>query len=146
MSDAPSAPADLAWLDVGWIASDRCGQVALFTTGGRGPIPVAAMASVDAAEGAIMAMAERGPATSHLAGEPTGCFLDFARRGVFSCDWSDVHRVRAARIHAYELQASPGRPVLVGDLPEPVRQWAEAWRLDCVFGAGTVMPAGPFAP
>lgn len=146
MSDVPSAPADLAWLDIGWIASDRFGQVALFTTGGAGPVPVAAMASVDAAEGAIMAMAERGPATSHRVGEPTACFLDFARRGVFSYDWSDVHRGRAAQIHAYELQASPGRPVLAGALPEPLRQWAEACRLDCVFGVGTVVPAGPFAP
>jgi hypothetical protein len=39
-------------------------------------------------------------------------FIGFARRGLFSFDWADVHRTRDL-VHAYEVQARPVSPVIV---------------------------------
>lgn len=47
------APFVLQDFDIGWVATDALGQVALFTTGGPGPVPDSAIPSIKKGDGFI---------------------------------------------------------------------------------------------
>lgn len=102
-------------LDVTWVAVDRLGRIGVFTTGGQGPIPRVYLRDegmVDRLFDAIDAL----PLVSKqllLSDVPRpDAFIGFARRGLFSFDWADVHRTQGL-VHAYEIQARPVSPVIV---------------------------------
>jgi hypothetical protein len=64
-------------------------------------------------------------------------FVDFAERGLFAYDWSDVHRARRDEISAYELIAVPTSPINVAQLPEDVATFAADVTLrGVIFGTG----------
>ena len=44
-------------------------------------------------------------------------YIHFARRGVISYDWQDVHR-KAGQVDCYELMSRPGNPIHTNDFPE----------------------------
>ena len=56
-------PRDFQGVDAAWLATDAIGQVAIFTTGGEGPIPTTALVSADAAEELVLSL----PETSSMA-------------------------------------------------------------------------------
>jgi hypothetical protein len=118
--------------DYGWIACDAADHVAIFTNAGQGPIPLSTLAlrpDSDQAE----CLAEQLPARGECETNPrarTGCFYEFARRGLYSYDWQDVHRVNAARMAHYELMARPTAPVLVSELPNAVALLAQLPRFE----------------
>ena len=122
--------AEFSSWDLGWIAVDRSEYVAVFTTGGAGPVPPAVIAtpldSVGRVEEAVLAL----PVVSDhglLARVPRpDDFIEFATRGVFSHDWTDVHRRSSEELRAYELQAWPHQPRRLHDLslPDEVRRLA----------------------
>ncbi|RON87203.1 hypothetical protein BK668_17490 [Pseudomonas fluorescens] len=63
-------------IDVGWIATDAIGQVALFTTAGPGPIPYSALPSVENSEEAVLSLPEGADAdlvTSMSGANAFGC-------------------------------------------------------------------------
>lgn len=132
---------NLQGIDAAWIAVDVAGRLALFTTGGAGPVPEAAMPTTGFAEDLVLALPEISevdlPATTHC----PDCFIAFAKRGVFAYDWSDVHRSSPQTLGGYELQAGPCQPLLLTDLSLPLHAIAAATTLCGVsFGASVVFP------
>jgi len=106
-------------VDCIWIASDRNGRLAAFTTGGQGPIPKRALALLAAMEDAIAALPAKTQA--RISSRHSQRYDDelnvLAGRGLFVYDWSDVHRTRAEAIGVYELMAAPAVPALIENLP-----------------------------
>jgi hypothetical protein len=130
-------------VDCCWLASDRAGQLAVFVTGGRGPIPVPALLDtypLNDIEERILALPKASDIDLRIRMPQPDRFVALAERGVFVYDWSDIHRTEAY-IDEYELMALPYRPItldqLPGDLAEAARTvrfasaaFASAWRVD----------------
>ena len=138
-----AVPVDLVlatprFLDRGWLATDRDGHVAVFYTGGEGPIHADADAYDEAAEDALRALPatsafellEENPRPDHVS--------EAARRGLFAYDWADAHRSDPQRIEGYELVARPDRPVHWTELPEPARTAAAAARIEAACGVAVL--------
>lgn len=133
-------PLVLQDFDVGWIASDAIGQVALFTTAGSGPIPASALPSVENSEEWVLSLPELSDVDLVTSMSGANAFVAFAKRGFFAYDWSDVHRTERQALNGYELQNRPLNPLTLFDLPAPLRALAEVTRLSGVtFGVSIVM-------
>lgn len=134
-------PRDFQGVDAAWLATDAIGQVAIFTTGGEGPIPTTALVSADAAEELVLSL----PETSSMdllvtLSRPDG-FVAFSKRGLFAYDWSDVHRTTRQGLGGYALQSRPKAPLSLSDLPDPLRALAAATQIfGVMFGAAIVVP------
>ena len=134
------APFVLQDFDVGWVATDAVGQVALFTTGGPGPVPDSAMPSVENSEEFVLSLPEVSDVDRVTARAGVNAFVEFAKRGFFAYDWSDVHRDAHQALNGYELQYRPLNPLTLYDLPPPLRALAELTRLSNVmFGVAIVV-------
>lgn len=133
-------PLDLQGFDVGWIATDAIGQVALFTTAGPGPIPESAIPSVEHSEEWVRSLPEVSDVNLVTSMPGANAFVAFAKRGFFAYDWSDVHRVAHQALNGYELQYRPLNPLTLYDLPPPLRALAELTRLsNVIFGVAIVV-------
>lgn len=133
-------PLVLQDFDVGWIASDAIGQVALFTTAGSGPIPDSALPSIENSEEWVLSLPELSDVDLVTSMSDANAFVAFAKRGFFAYDWSDVHRTARQALNGYELQNRPLNPLTLFDLPTPLRALAEVTRLSGVtFGVSIVM-------
>jgi hypothetical protein len=127
-------------VDVGWIATDAIGQVALFTTAGPGPIPDSALPSVENSEELVLSLPEVSDVDLVTSMSGANAFVAFAKRGFFAYDWSDVHRSARQALNGYELQYRPLNPLTLFDLPAPLRALAEVTRLSGVmFGVSIVV-------
>ncbi|WP_431703357.1 hypothetical protein [Pseudomonas sp. BR20] len=126
--------------DVGWVATDAVGQVALFTTGGPGPVPDSALPSVENSEEFVLSLPEVSDVDRATARASANAFVEFAKRGFFTYDWSDVHRNSRLALRGYELQYRPLNPQTLFNLPAPLRALAEVTRLsDVTFGAPIIV-------
>ncbi len=133
-------PLDLHDLDLGWVASDAFGQVALFTTGGPGPIPDSALPSVENSEEWVLSLPQVSAVDRATSMPSANAFVEFAKRGFFAYDWSDVHRATHRALRGYELQYRPMSPLTLVDLPAPLRALAEVTRLpDVTFGVSIIV-------
>ncbi len=121
---------DVRGIDSTWFALDADGHVGVFTTGGEGPVPPwLDPAWADAVFDELVTLAARGAhrlvtkdrSPSRYA-DPFQTWKRWADRGFYAYDWSDVHRAPAARLHRYELIASPTRPIGVEPIPEALRR------------------------
>lgn len=130
---------DLTGFDVAWIAVDAAGFVAIFTNAGEGPIPESAEYAVFATEELVLDLPEISEIQLHADVPRPDSFVAFAKRGLFSYDWSDAHRT-ASLFGGYELVARPDRPLSVEELPSILQAYALATRLnDAKFGAAVVV-------
>ena len=127
-------------LDIAWIATDSIGQVALFTTGGTGQIPATALASAESAEQDVLSIQETCDSQLLVSVPRPDSFIDFARRGFFSYDWTDVHRNSSQEIAAYELQAKPTCPLHVSALPAELQAFAASTVFRHVTFGQTLIP------
>jgi hypothetical protein len=124
-------------VDCGWLAVDRDGHVALFFTGGEGPIHGDAGPFDKAADRALRQM----PASSQfelLTDAHPDDVSDAASRGLFAYDWADSRRTSQDGIEGYELVARPDRPIHWTELPEPARTAAAAARVEAEFGVAVL--------
>lgn len=107
-------------IDLTWLAIDGQGFVAAFTTGGCGPIPTSVVCQGDLAYDAFYQAFEYLPKVgdAQILVDSNG-WRDtmWAEKGVYAYDWTDVHRVAAADIHAYELLVAPTHPIKAAQLP-----------------------------
>jgi hypothetical protein len=127
-------------LDVAWIAINAIGQVAIFTTGGEGPIPDTAAVSVENAEEEVAALPEIGDYALLVDVPRPDDYVSFAKRGLFAYDWCDVHRTAGEATGCYELQARPSRPLILSELPSSLKTAASATRIfDLSFGSSLVV-------
>lgn len=136
-----STPEAFRGLDVGWLATDAIGQVALFITAGMGPVPESALASIEDGEEQVLALPQIGGVNWRAQADYSDAFAVFAKRGLFSYDWSDIHRCACNALNAYELKCDPQTPLTLLDLPEPLQVLAQATRFtDITFGVATLIP------
>lgn len=122
-------PEHPAWLDYEWLARDAIGQVAVFTTGGPGPIPASLLrdrARADVVAERLASLPRRGGATLFVSVPRPDDFVRFGEQGLFSYDWADTHRVSAPS-GRYEICARPERPILTGEMPADCRVLLEAF-------------------
>jgi len=118
--------AELQGVDASWLAVDCIGQIAVFTTGGEGPIPQSALPSTLDAEELLLSLNSFSACTLVANLPRPDDFVAFAKRGIFSYDWSDVHRTYSEATGCYELQASPTQPLSIERLPENLQKLAKA--------------------
>jgi hypothetical protein len=128
-------PRELQGIDASWLAVDAIGQVALFTTGGQGPVPNSALESVEFAEELVHSIPETSNCDLFTTCIRPDDFIAFAKRGLFACDWSDVHRTNQELIGGHELLASPLLPIKASSLPPSLNAMTKATILSGVtFG------------
>lgn len=130
-------------IDSCWLASDRDGQLGVFLTRGRGPIPALALLEtypLDGLEERLLALPKASDIERHIQMPRSDPLVAFAERGFFVYDWSDAHRTESY-IDEYELIALPYRPVTLDQVPEGLAEaarfmrfinvvFANAWRVD----------------
>jgi hypothetical protein len=122
-------------IDLPWVAVDATGRLAVFTTGGEGPVPASALQALAAAEAVVAELSIVGGSNLLVDYPWPDDFVAFAERGLYAYDWCDAHRTAAAAKGCYELVAVPLRPVFIGDLPEGLRPPFEATLIaDASFG------------
>ncbi|WP_233840393.1 hypothetical protein [Dyella sp. 2HG41-7] len=114
--------AEYRGLDVVWLAVDRLGQVAAFTTAGEGDIPDSAMIHIGKSEELILSLPEISRVEVDAAYKRSDDFFSFAQRGFFAYDWSDAHRIASRRLGGYELVTRPVSPILLMALPIEVAE------------------------
>lgn len=122
-------------VDYAWLAVDDEGFIAIFMTGGEGPVPNSAQFKagpmLDVEE--LLARApEISECRSHVNYLRPDDFLAAARRGVFAFDWSDVHRTTSETRKVYELIAEPTSPIDLEHLPAALQEIARKTHLSGV--------------
>jgi hypothetical protein len=127
-----SYPSDFDWT---WLAIDKDGHVAVFTTAGCGPIPVDHLNSPRDTfefdvEREINELAERCSAKMLVDLPRPDSFISLAQRGVFTFDWSDIHRSEQESTKMYEAMAVPAKPILISSLPEKIASIATRLSFD----------------
>ena len=136
-----ASPRELHGIDAAWLATDAAGQVAVFTTGGEGPVPESALSSVETAEELVRSLREVSGFDLFAKVNRPDDFIAFAKRGLFSYDWSDVHRTNQHAIDGYELQAQPSSPLAVASLPPSLHSMALATTLSGVTFGQSILSA-----
>jgi hypothetical protein len=111
--------------DWAWLATDKDGHVAVFTTAGCGPIPVDHLNSSHDTfefdvEREISRLAERCSAKMLVDLPRPDSFVTLAQRGFFTFDWFDIHRSEQESTKMYEAMAVPAEPILISSLPEKI--------------------------
>jgi len=124
-------------IEFDWLAVDDRRQVALLTSAGHGPVPLAVLLNVrlvDDARDTVERLPTIGEAvdTTPADGDHTD-WLRSARQGFFAYDWN-------LWPGPYRRHATPTVPVLLDQLPADVRRAAELVRLSPDFlGEGDIM-------
>jgi hypothetical protein len=123
--------------DWAWVTCDRDGHVALFITGGEGPVPVATL-HPDYPLDAELRIDDL-PVMSDVREVTAWPDTDAAERGFFVYFWRDA--TAGPKIDSYELVAAPYRPRTLDTLPDDLAEAArsvrftalsftESWRVD----------------
>jgi hypothetical protein len=123
---------DIEGVDFAWLAVDDEGLVAIFMTGGEGPVPESAKSNAGA-ELDVEELLARAPEVTecrtHVTYPRPDDFLAAGRRGVFAFDWTDVHRTRSQWRQVYELVAEPEFPINLKQLPVTLQALARTTHL-----------------
>jgi hypothetical protein len=136
----PGSPSEVQGLKFDWFARDRIGQLAVFSSAGRGSIPRQTFAASVPYNDLIAAIGRRAtsPAITEFAGE--GCYRDweeFAEYGLFAYDFHDLHRVQMQERAGYDLMYRPSVPATIAEVPEHVASWLPV--IDTVFGTSDLI-------
>jgi hypothetical protein len=119
------------------MAVDRDGRVGVFVTGGQGPVPRLSLLPPRPPVEEIESYLDRLPpcttARLLISLKRPDDFLDFARRGFFAYDWTDVHRANSQALHSYELIAAPDEAVAATELPKEITDLFDGIALDVSF-------------
>lgn len=138
----PTSSFDVEGLEFDWFAQDRTGQLAVFTSAGKGFIPRSVFsASVGPYNDFVSAIANRAVSAAILEFSGDGRFQDwreFAEHGLFSYDFQDLHRVGGEKRDGYDLMYGPSIPATVADLPVHVVSYLPV--LDTLFGNTDIIP------
>lgn len=150
----PTSAKEVEGLEFDWFAQDKNGQLAVFTSAGRGGIPQQVFeASVLPYNDFISIIGARCASLAVLEFKGGGRLDDwrlFAEHGLYAYDFQDVHRIRVQKRDGYDLIYSPSCRAMATDLPNHVALSLPV--IDTVFGASDLVPvtliqlssAGPF--
>ena len=106
--------------DLAFLAVDAAEQIAVFTTGGIAPIPSSVLDHLDIiepVEESLYSLPVLGESSLLLHLPRPDDYIDYARRGMFSYDWQDVHRT-VFFSRSYEIVTQPNVVLLLKDLTE----------------------------
>lgn len=138
----PQSAWECEGLEFDWFCADKNGELAVFTSAGRGFIPPGVFqAGVDACNDFIKCIASRTPCEALLVTHESGSFRDWrllAEHGLYAFDFQDVHRTHSAEKHSYDLIYRPSQPAIVSELSEAAKRG-----LPCVataFSESTFFP------
>lgn len=119
-------------VDYAWLAVDDQHHVAIFFTGGEGPMHATAHPANESAcqiEEQALALPEKSDVRLHVSYPRLEDYIAMAKRGVYAFDWGDVHRTRSAEKGVYELVAEPLMAITLEQLPTELRLIVEATHL-----------------
>jgi hypothetical protein len=125
--------------DYEWYACDGVGHVAVFTTGGAGPIPTTVLGSLKVADflaDSVWKMKPQGKAMMLASLPRPDDYLHFSGCGFFAYDWSDVHRSKNF-LGCYEMLSRPSKPIHLSELPETFRPLLQSTTISNVAFAET---------
>lgn len=129
-------------LEFDWFCADVNGELAVFTSAGKGFIPSSVFeAGVHAYNEFIRCIASHVHCEAQLVTRESGVFRDWkllAEHGLYAFDFQDVHRKGSERKHCYDLIYRPSTPALVSELPELLQR-----QLPCVATAFAESPLFP---
>lgn len=123
-------------IDCVWLATDSMGQLAAIITAGEGPIPESVLAhdfDMMDIERALLDLPVIGEARLIEQIPDPSSFLALSLRGLFVYDWTDLHRLSAEAVRAYELVSVPSVQASLQTLPAELR--GVACEVDAVFGS-----------
>lgn len=127
----------LPGIDHAWLATDDIGHVAIFTTGGEGPMPASAVPEEELAlEDGLLALPVSSGVLMHIAYPRPDDYRALAQRGLYAFDWTDVHRGTSRHQEKYQLVAQPEHALMLEQLPTQLR--AAATRLRGVLFAQAI--------
>lgn len=115
--------------DIFWIASDSLQQVGMFATGGEGPIPLTALPWIHEVEQQVLMLSVVCSVELKVSYPRPDDFVALAQRGLFSLDWTDVHKTLIQKTAMYELVCRPVRPLTVDQLPPSLQVAALATKI-----------------
>jgi hypothetical protein len=102
-----------------WFASDRNGNLGIFSAIMNAPIPESIKVSYENYIKVEEIISSLPKSTSHiLTTNENGNFSDwisYAEKGLFAFDFQDVHRTKNEIKNQYDLIAKPFQPILVND-------------------------------
>jgi hypothetical protein len=114
--------------DCVWVASDHNGHVAVFITGGFGPMPSEVLMEnyipIHCIEDDILEMPVIGQARLFVDVPRPDSFVGLAKRGFFVYDWADCSRISSKRTRVYEIVATPSFPIDFCSLPDNLAELA----------------------
>ena len=117
-------------IDCVWIAADRAGNLGAFITAGMGPIPSVALdfesKSIYEIEAEICLLPVSSTANLLVSVKRPDDYIDFAERGLFVYDWTDVTRTKRESLELYEQVAMPSMPLKLDSLPSNIFSIAES--------------------
>lgn len=136
--------------DIAWFAADHHGHVALFYTAGQGPLPLAhfrnSAYALDPVNQWVMDLPVLGQPIPLIQTAPDAECVQHAAKGLFSYDWTDVHRSHG-RVHQYELLAVPRQPLMLSQLPEEMAQAIQTVRfMNINFANSLLLDVGSLIP
>lgn len=109
-----------SWSEFEWIGIDNSGQIGVFSSASMGYIPPKVFSSYDAyivCDSVLYGLPVF--TNAKLFTKESGRFddwLDFSTKGLFGCDYQDIHR--KLKFDRYDLISIPEKPLLVDALPE----------------------------
>lgn len=121
-----------AWgMEFDWPAIDRDGRVAVFSSGGYGPVPsefIRVDRAVDAALDLVRGLPGLGRSRRTPASGPgdNSSWFELGARGFYVYDWPTHHG-------PYQLICTPSRPLHVSDLPTEVADLARLASFPAAF-------------
>ena len=120
--------------DFEWFAVDRVGHLAFLTSAGFGPVPKVVFKSKPEyfmVREMLLALPFRGDFELRELGPQKRIakdWIEMARRGLFGYDWNPTRTDFALDCHPYEIVAAPKKPLLVSELPSPIKECLVAVR------------------
>ena len=108
--------------DIEWLAVDAEGNVGVFTTGGKGPLPRKGFeeySSEDFSE-TLWSLPKISGSVLLVDLPRPDDYIELAEKGFYTYDWCDVHRTKE-KLNKYEIQTKPTCPIKLNDLPKMIR-------------------------
>ena len=135
-------------LEFDWFAADSLGQLAVFSSAGKGFIPARVFAKGPSSYNDLIAIiGGRSAAGAILEFTGPGHLNDwkvFTEHGLFAYDFQDVHRIRVQHRNGYDLIFRPAAPANISELPNPVSEYLP--RIATIFGSSDLLALAMLGP
>jgi len=130
--------AEFLGIDCSWLASDQAGHLGAFFTAGIGPIPQLALEGgpipIEDMELRLCELPRICSAKLLVTVPRPDSYTDFAERGLFVYDWTDIHATTRSATNAYQAVAVPETLLHTNSLPANLAAAATRLRLpDLLF-------------